>query len=138
MPRIPLEDNFTDVIGKVQRGLKINDATLAEKAGISTAELDAIKSGEVIESAILAVAAPLGLGRNSLLAMAKREWYPAQPVFKRGFSMFNTQFEDMAVNSYLVWDAKTKLAAAFDTGSDARGMLDTVNSEGLTLRYVFV
>jgi len=138
MPRIPLEDNFTDVIGKVQRGLKINDATLAEKAGITEAELTAIKGGEVIESAIIAVAGPLSLGRNSLLAMAKREWYPRQPVFKRGFGMFNTQFEDMAVNSYIVWDAKTKLAAAFDTGADAGRMLDTIDAEGLTLRYIFI
>ena len=138
MPRIPLEDNFTDVIGKAQHGLKISDTDLAEKAGISTDELRAIKGGEVIESAILAVAAPLRLGRNSLLAMAKRGWYPGQPLFKRGFSMFNTQFEDMAVNSYLVWDAKTKLAAAFDTGADARRVLDTISSEGLTLRYIFI
>jgi hydroxyacylglutathione hydrolase len=138
MPRIPLEDNFTDVIGKVQRGLKIDDATLTEKAGITAADLTAIKGGEVIEPAILAVAPVLGLGRNSLLAMAKREWYPKQHLFKRGFSMFNTQFEDMAVNSYLVWDDKTKLAAAFDTGADVQGMLDTVQSEGLTLRYIFI
>ena len=138
MPRIPLEDNFTDVIGKVQRGLKINDATLAEKAGIPLSELEAIKGGEVIEPAILAVGPALGLGRNALLAMARREWYPKQHLFKRGFSMFNTQFEDMAVNSYLVWDAKTKLAAAFDTGAKVEGMLDTIESEGLTLRYIFI
>lgn len=138
MPRIPLEDNFTDVIGKAQRGLKIKDVDLAEKAGISIADLNAIQSGEVIEPAILAVAAPLGLGRNSLLAMARGEWYPGQPLFKRGFSMFHTTFEDTAVNSYLVWDSKTKLAAAFDTGADAQGMLDTIDAEGLTLRYIFV
>lgn len=138
MPRIPLEDNFTDVIGKVQRGLKISDDALAEQAGISIADLNAIKGGEVLEPAIQAVAGPLGLGRNSLLAMAKKAWYPEQPLFKRGFAMFNTQFEDMAVNSYLVWDAKTKLAAAFDTGADARGMLDTLEAEGLTLRSIFI
>jgi glyoxylase-like metal-dependent hydrolase (beta-lactamase superfamily II) len=138
MPRIPLEDNFIDVIGKVQRGLKITDAALAEKAGIPPADLAALKGGEVLETALLAVAPVLGLGRNALLAMARREWYPQQHVFKRGFSMFNTQFEDMAVNSYLVWDAKTRLAAAFDTGANAQGMLDTLDAEGLTLRYIFL
>lgn len=138
MPHIPLEDNFTDVIGKVQRGLKINDVTLAEKAGITADELKAIKSGEVIEPAILAVGPALGLGRNALLAMARREWYPAQHLFKRGFAMFNTQFEDMAVNSYLVWDNKTKLAAAFDTGANVEGMLDVIGAEGLKLRYIFI
>jgi len=138
MPRIPLEDNFTDVIGKAQRGLHLTDATLAEKAGISPAELAAIKDGEIIEAALLTLAPALGLGRNALLAMARRAWYPKQLVFKRGFSMFNTEFEDMCVNSYLVWDSKTRLAAAFDTGANAQGMLDTLEAEGLTLQYLFL
>jgi diguanylate cyclase (GGDEF)-like protein len=47
MPRIPLEDNFTDVIGKTQRGLKLSDEKLAEKAGVTIAELvDRLRSLE--------------------------------------------------------------------------------------------
>ena len=138
MPRIPLEDNFTDVIGKAQRGFRLTDAALAEKAGIAAADLAAIMGGEVREHAIRSVATALGLGRDSLVAMARREWYPEQMLFKRGFAMFNTAFEDVTVNSYLVWDAKTRLAAAFDTGSDARPMLDTLAGENLTLRYIFL
>lgn len=138
MPRIPLEDNFTDVVSKTQRGLKLSDSDLATKAEISEAELKAVKGGEIRETVLLKLAPVLGLGRNSLMAMARREWYPEQPVFPRGFAMFNTQFEDMAVNSYLVWDTKTKLAAAFDTGADARPMLDVVASEHLALRYLFI
>ena len=42
------------------------------------------------------------------------------------------------MNSYLVWDGKTRLAAAFDTGADARAMLDTLAGENLTLRYIFL
>jgi len=138
MPRIPLEDNFTDVLGKAQRGHKLSDAALAERAGITPAELAAIHGGEVREHALRAVAPVLGLGRNSLLAMARREWYPQPPLFKRGFAMFNSAFEDMTVNSYLVWDVRTRLAAAFDTGADAQPMIDTVAAESLTLRYIFL
>lgn len=138
MPRIPLEDNFTDVIGKAQRGLRLSNASLAEKAGISPEDLAAIQAGEVREQPLLAVAKPLGLERNALVALARREWYPEQPLFKRGFTMFNTAFGDMTVNSYLVWDAKTRLAAAFDTGASALGMLDTIAAENLTLRYIFL
>lgn len=138
MPRIPLEDNFTDIIGKTQRGLHLTDQALAEKAGVTVAELSAVKGGEVRELVLLAVAKPLGLERNALLALARREWYPEQPLFPRGFAMFNTPFEDMTVNSYLVWDAKTRLAAAFDTGASAQGMLDTLAAERLTLRYIFL
>ncbi|MDI1335662.1 MAG: MBL fold metallo-hydrolase [Lacunisphaera sp.] len=138
MPRIPLEDNFTDVIGKAQRGLKFTDTDLATKAGVSEADLAAVKGGEIRENTLLAVAPALGLERNALVALARREWYPEQPLFKRGFAMFNTAFEDMTVNSYLVWDSKTRLAAAFDTGASAVGMLDTIAAEHLTLRYIFL
>jgi len=138
MPRIPLEDNFTDVIGKAQRGYKLSDAALAEKAAITPEDLAAVKAGEVRTPALIALAEVLGLGRESLLGLARREWYPQQPIFKRGFAMFNTAFEDMTVNSYLVWDTKTKLAAAFDTGANAQPMLDTITGEGLTLRYIFL
>ena len=138
MPRIPLEDNFTDVIGKAQRGYRLADATLADKAGIDPAELAALKVGEVREPALRAVAHVLGLGGDALMALARREWYPAQPPFKHGFAMFNSAFEDLTVNSYLVWDGKTRLAAAFDTGTTAQPMLDTLAAERLKLQYVFL
>jgi glyoxylase-like metal-dependent hydrolase (beta-lactamase superfamily II) len=138
MPRIPLEDNFTDVIGKAQRGYQLSDAALAAKAGITLEDLAAVKAGEVRVPALIALAEALDLGREALLAHARREWYPEQPIFKRGFAMFNTAFEDMTVNSYLVWDGKTRLAAAFDTGANAQPMLDTLAGENLTLRYIFL
>jgi hydroxyacylglutathione hydrolase len=138
MPRIPLEDNFTDVIGKAQRGYKLTNGGLTAKAGVTEADLIALKSGEVREPALRAVAHALGLGGEALLALARREWYPEQTVFPRGFAMFNTKFEDMTVNSYLLWDTKTRLAAAFDTGASAQPMLDTLAAEKLKLRYIFL
>ncbi len=138
MPRIPLEDNFTDVIGKAQRGLRLTDADLAAKAGVTPEEVAAVKAGEVREHALRAVAPVLGLGPKALVAMARRQWYPESAPFPRGFAMFNTAFEDMTVNSYLVWDPRSRLAAAFDTGADASGMLDMVASEKLKLRYIFL
>ena len=45
MLHIPLEDNFDDVINKAQRGLRLTDRELARRAGISVAELVALKSG---------------------------------------------------------------------------------------------
>jgi len=41
---IPLEDLVTDVVGKAQRGLGIDDTTLADRIGIEIGELDAVKS----------------------------------------------------------------------------------------------
>jgi len=138
MPRIPIEDNFTDIIGKAQRGLQLTDAVLAEKAAVTPEELAAVKKGEVRDLPIRKIAKVLKLEREALLALARREWYPEQPIFKRGFAMFNTPFEDMTVNAYLIWDSKTRQAAAFDTGATAAPILDTLAAEGLKLRYIFV
>jgi glyoxylase-like metal-dependent hydrolase (beta-lactamase superfamily II) len=138
MPRIPLEDNFTDVIAKAQRGLGISDAELASRAEVSRADLSAVKSGEPVDAVIRRIARHLRLGPNSLEDLAHNRWYPEQPVFHRGFAMFNTVYGDMAVNSYLVWDGRTREAAAFDTGADCGGLLDTAESEGLRIRYVFL
>jgi len=138
MPRIPLEDNFTDVLGKAQRGLHLSDADLIAKAGITAAEFAALKQGEIRDHPLRALARALQLNGAALLSLARKEWYPQQPVFPRGFAMFNTPHEDMTVNSYLVWDTRSRLAAAFDTGTDAGAMIDTVASEKLTLRYIFL
>jgi len=138
MARIPIEDNFDDVINKTQRGLHITDEQLALRAGVSAEDLAAVKGGTPIFAVIRRVARHLRLGPDALEELARKSWYPEQPNFPRGFAMFNTPFEDMTVNSYLVWDTRTKHAAAFDTGADAQAMLDTIQSEGLDLRYIFI
>jgi glyoxylase-like metal-dependent hydrolase (beta-lactamase superfamily II) len=138
VPKIPLEDNFTDILGKAQRGLGLTDAAVAARAGVPIEDVTALKGGLIKEHALLAVAKALGLGGRALVSLARKEWYPEQPLFPRGFAMFNTAFEDMHVNSYLVWDVRTRLAAAFDTGASSAALADTVRAEGLTLRYIFI
>ena len=138
MPRIPIEDTFSDVIGKAQRGLGIPDAELCEKAEVSRADLAAVKSGEVIDAVIRRVARHLRLSPDALQELAHRSWYPEAPVFPHGFAIFNTPHEDMTVNSYLVWDGRTRAAAAFDTGSDCGGMLDLARAQRLRLQMIFL
>ncbi|MCX6952604.1 MAG: MBL fold metallo-hydrolase [Verrucomicrobia bacterium] len=138
MARIPLEDNFNDVINKTQRGLQISDADLARQADVTLADLKAIKGGTVIDEAIRRVARPLKLSVAALEALAHKRWYPQQPIFPSGFAAFNTVFEDMTVNSFLVWDARNKVAAAFDTGASCESMLDLIHAEGLKLQYIFL
>jgi len=138
MPRIPLEDNFDDVINKAQRGLKITDDDLAQRAEVSAADLAAVKAGKPLVAVLRRVARHLRLGPNALEELAHKDWYPTQPDFPRGFAMFNTPYEDMTVNSYLVWDPRARFAAAFDTGADCGAMLDTLHAERLELRYIFL
>jgi hydroxyacylglutathione hydrolase len=144
MPRIPIEDDFNDVINKAQRGLKLSDEQLATTSGVSLEELVAVKRGAPEIEIIRRVARPLRLAPGALETLAKKSWYPAQPVFPHGFAMFNTYFPhtkislDIRVNNYLVWDARTKVAAAFDTGANCSRMLDFIAAEKLIMLYVFL
>jgi hydroxyacylglutathione hydrolase len=138
MSRIPLEDNFDDVINKAQRGLRLPDAQLAELAGVSMADLSAVKSGTPIDAVIRRVARHLRLSPDALEDLAHHRWYPKPPEFPRGFAIFNTAYGDMRVNSYLVWDPGTRAAAAFDTGAECEGMLDLARSEKLRVVSIFL
>lgn len=119
----PLEDNFNDVIGKAQRGLKWTDEQLAAKAGVSVAEVARAKEGAFDESVVARLAPALNLGAKTLVALGKKSWSPRDPGNISGLAMFTTSYGDMTVNSFLVWDPKSKAAAFFDTGADSSGML---------------
>jgi glyoxylase-like metal-dependent hydrolase (beta-lactamase superfamily II) len=138
MARIPLEDNFNDVINKAQRGLKVSDEDLAARAEISLADLAAVKAGKPIDAVIRRIARHLKLSPDALEVLTHKRWYPQLPDFPKGFAAFNTPYDDITVNSYLIWDPRAKLAAAFDTGANSQGMLDVIHAEGLTLRYIFL
>jgi glyoxylase-like metal-dependent hydrolase (beta-lactamase superfamily II) len=137
MAAIPLEDTFTDILGKAQRGLKLSDDDLARRAGVSVAELGRVKSGDVIEAVLTKAAAALGLGPAALVASAKKSWYP-NALNLPGLAQFNTTYEDMTVNAYLVWDPRTKEAAVFDTGADGGPVLQAVKSNGLTVKHLLL
>src|SRR5205085_11856067 len=75
-PMIPLEDSFSDVIGKAQRGVKLSDDQLCTRATISSAELARAKSGEVTDETARKLASALHLGPKSLLVLARKAWQP--------------------------------------------------------------
>src|SRR4051794_35648021 len=130
MAAIPLEDNFTDIIGKAQRGLKLTDAQVSERAGVPVTEFQAVKAGEVNASAILKIAGPLGLGGPALKDSALKAWYPV-PHEIAGLAQFNTPYEDMTVNAYVVWDERSREAIVFETGAVAEPILDFLKARSL-------
>jgi hydroxyacylglutathione hydrolase len=137
MTVIPLEDNYTDVVGKAQRGLGLSDTELARQAGVSTSELGHFKGGGFDPETARKIAGPLQLGVGALIELAQKSWQPA-PVEVAGLAAFNTPYHDMTVNSYLVFDSKAGQAAAFDTGSSAAGMLEFIKERQLTLAFIFL
>jgi hydroxyacylglutathione hydrolase len=137
MPTIPLEDTYTDILGKAMRGLKLDDQALAQRAGVGVPELQTLREGEFHSSTAAKVAPILGLNAVALTALAEKRYSPSA-VNVDGLEQFNTPYEDMTVNAYLVWDPATKEAAVFDTGSDASGILDEANAKGLTIKHIFI
>ena len=138
MAHIPLEDGIADIIGKAQRGLGVNDEELSRRAEVSIDDINALKSGKPLTAVARRIARHLQLNPSALEAFIKTPPYPRVQPFRSGFMMFNTPYEDMTVNSYLVWDPRSRQAAAFDTGTDCAGMFDIVEIEKLDLRYIFI
>jgi len=134
---IPLEDFYNDILGKAQRGLKLTDAELASRAGISEETLAKVKEGAFDAAAVRALAAELGLNATALVALGEGTYRPAA-ISVRGLASFNSPFEDMTVNSYVVWDETTKDAIIFDTGADATELLNFLVKEGLTAKLLLL
>lgn len=129
---IPLEDGWIDIFGKAIRGCRLGDAELSKRSGIPVAEIERLKDGHFEDETIRKIAPVLGLSARALSDCAAQKFYP-RGVNIAGLAQFNTPFEDMRVNSYLVWDPSSGEAVAFDTGSDCDPMLAFIREQGLRL-----
>ena len=137
MATIPLEDSFTDILGKTQRGLMLDDEALSRRADVTVEEIRRARGGEVNDDVLRKLAAALGLGPSRLVDSARKAWSP-QPVQVAGLAQFNTPYEDMTVNSYLAWHPQGREAAAFDTGADCGPMLEFARTNGLQIRVILL
>src|SRR5438093_6544186 len=135
---IPLEDNVSDILGKAQRGLRISDTELAEKARVNSQTIHQLREGDFDELALLRVAPVLGLAGRALCELARSEWHPKKIDEREGLAQFNTQYHGMAVNAYLVWDPTTRAAAAFDTGADCSEMVRVAKREKLNWKLILL
>jgi glyoxylase-like metal-dependent hydrolase (beta-lactamase superfamily II) len=81
----------------------------------------------------------IGLNPQKLEAIANG-WLPSQKDLSqwREIRVFTTAGEGLTVNCYLVWDEVTREAALFDTGLDAKPILDCIAENQLKLRHIFI
>lgn len=134
---ISLEDNFTDIIGKAQRGLGISDDQLANKSGASVEAIRRLHDGDFNRATIDKIAPILHLNAEALAALAENRWQPAE-IRLDGLAQFNTTYNDMTVNAYLVWDPASKEAIVFDTGADCSELLEKTRDAGLTIELILL
>lgn len=134
---IPLEDNFNDIIGKAQRGLGFSDGQLAEKSGADAEKIRQLREGNFDRAIADQVAPTLKLDADALALLAEGGWQPGE-IELEGLAQFNTPYQDMQVNAYLVWDPVSKDAVVFDSGADASPILRKCEENGLTIRLILL
>lgn len=138
---VNLEDHFGDIIRKARAMSHVPAAAAATAAGISQTELAALEeSGQTSQQPDFAALAKLiGLNPSKLEGIAKG-WLPAEKDLSiwRELRVFTTAEEGMTVNCYLVWDEVNHETALFDTGFDAKPVLDCLAENQLQLRHVFI
>ncbi|HEX7617195.1 MAG TPA: MBL fold metallo-hydrolase [Verrucomicrobiae bacterium] len=136
-----LEDHVGDIIRKARAMSSVSASAAAGAAGISETELSALEeTGKITARINFSELAPLiGLSPAKLEAIASG-WLPAQKDLSlwREIRVFTTAGEGLTVNCYLVWDEVQREAALFDTGLDAKPILDTIAAEQLQLRHIFI
>ncbi len=144
---IPLEDEWSDVLGKAIRGLGLSESEMARRSGVSALKISSLLSGALAEEQegvaadlkdIADIATALGLDGGRLVALARKKYHPGNVALPKGMAMFTSPWHDFQVHSYLLWDEKTRVAAAFDTGSDASEMIDFLAAHQLSLSQVFL
>jgi glyoxylase-like metal-dependent hydrolase (beta-lactamase superfamily II) len=138
---VNLEDHLGDIIRKARAMSNVSASAAAAAAGVSEAELSALEeTGRLAKKINIAALGKLsGLNTQKLEAIAGG-WLPLPEDLSRWREIraFTTAGDGFTVNCYLVWDEVTRDAALFDTGLDAKPVLDTVAAEQLQLRHIFI
>jgi glyoxylase-like metal-dependent hydrolase (beta-lactamase superfamily II) len=136
-----LEDHLGDIIGKARKMNGVSAAATAGAAGISETDLAALEetgkfSGKINFPALGKI---LGLDPQKLETIANG-WLPAKKDLSiwREIRVITTSGDEFSVNCYLVWDEVTRDAALFDTGLDAKPILDCIAAENLQLKHIFI
>lgn len=135
--KIPLEDNASDIISKALSGLSITPAALAARCGIRPADVEKAIENPGKSPHLRVIAPALGLDAGRLQALADGAYLP-KPVVMDGVALFNTPYDDMTVNAFLVWEPTSLIGAVLDTGSDCDGILEFAEENEIQIATVFI
>ncbi len=89
------------------------------------AELGHFKGGGFDADTARKVAGPLNLGAEALIELGQKVVVSGSRSKSSGLAIFNTPYEDVTVNSYLVFDPKLQ------TGGGLRHRLDGCRNAGI-------
>jgi glyoxylase-like metal-dependent hydrolase (beta-lactamase superfamily II) len=136
-----LEDHLGDLIRKARNMSGVSAPAAAGAAEISEAELSALEASGKFSGIInfAALGKIAGLNPQKLAGIANG-WLPAPKDLSiwREIRVITTSGDGLAVNCFLVWDEVTRAAALFDTGLDAKPILDCIAENQLQLKHIFI
>ncbi len=139
--KLPLEDNFADILSKARRGLGPDVEDAAAQAGLSTMAANSVLGGNFDESA------PLGVGRRlRLLAPDPRrglagrgEYAPEEIPLSRGALSVQYALRGHDGEFLPVWDPATSGRPSPSIPvRDCSGMLEDIKEHGLTVRLILL
>jgi hydroxyacylglutathione hydrolase len=132
-----LEDDFSDVLRKAQRGLGIDTAKLAHITGMDAATIDEWRAGDALPSSdeARALAGPLRLDPGKLADRVADAWEPrvALPSNVR-----HHPNEPHPSNGYIFFLEDGKTAALVDPAGLPDKLLRAIDNGPYTLRYILI
>lgn len=136
-----LEDHLGDIIRKARSMSGVSAAAAAHAASLTEAELSALEGSGIFSKRphFAALANMLSLNATKLERIADG-WLPVKKDLNawQQLRVFVSADDSLTVNCFLAWDEASRDAALFDTGFDARAILDTLAAERLLLRHIFI
>lgn len=136
-PRIPLEDDPSDLLRKGLRGNGLDPAGLAHRTGLDAGAIAAWLSGDGVpsEDQARAVAVVLRLDPGKFADAAARRWYPGAEVPPE---VRHHPHDPHPSNGYLFFLQDGKTAALVDPAGYPETLLRAVNEGPYALRYVLI
>ncbi len=132
-----LEDEFGDIIGKARRGNGLSLNHVANKAGITDAQLSQMEAYTLkpTEDQVHKIANALGLNGSKLVDIAMERWAPA-PVpseldEKVDVERISGDVGGYPVNAYLLICKATKQTAVIDTAAHPNLILERIQEIGV-------
>lgn len=129
-----------DIVRKAREAANVSLDAVSKSLGVSETDLERLEqTGAAARMDLAALAKVIGLHPEKLRELAEG-WHPATPDLSqwRELRALTTSRDGLAVNCYLVWDEVSREAAVFDTGWEARPVLEVVAENELQLRHVFL
>lgn len=132
-----LEDDFSDVLRKAQRGMQVDSAALARATGIADGKIEAWRAGDSLPNPdeARALARPLGLDPGKLAERAAAAW---EPQVGLPANVRHHPHDPHPSNGYLFFLDDGRTAALIDPAGLPATLMRAIAQGPYALRYILI